>query len=380
MIQIALNATYIPSSSKIWCVHGGKSRRVLERFLENGIIILDMPGLNLNENLLRADEDLYKSIMMSEAITSYYRSLKDLPSGRPFPSRPSLNFADYSMPSKQKDIYRAAYKRKAIHDFHMEIQKGDVILTPSFSTYDPFLFGIVEDDPYRFSSAFIPEYSSDKVPSLKVNWISHSITKRDLRKDLARLMERQQVVTGISSEKFGPSLFTAVLGSFYDDALFGVDILCPAYRGRNPLETISVQKLIAATTAIYNAYNEIGLEENYHKIDFDSLINTYYDEELVHSLESEFHSPGVYRSISKASAISMLILLAFALNSSSGNGLHDIDKVKLVGATAQQEDLLETLIKPMVKNMNTNTISKIDEVTKNSKSEIGANTTATVLK
>lgn len=370
---VHLNARYVPDSARIWCIHGGKSKRVLQRFLDHGVVALDMPGVRMSEGVLADDNLLTKHILVSEAVQKHYNAVINTPRGQQPPPRPSVNPADYALPTAKPDLYRTTYKKRALNKFFAEIAIGDVIVTPSFSSYEPFLFGFVKSVPANFSTYVIPEYPNDPVPSFEVEWIDHKITKRDIPVPLAKLMERQEAVTEIQQAQFGATLYTAVLGAYWGDSVFGVDIDCPRYRGNNPLETVPVQELIAVLTAIYGVYRDEGAQGLSQK-SYDDLIKNYYDEEFIASLQNEFHSPGFYRVVARARELGLVLLVTLPLASSTQLDQGILDQVQLVGATQEQQDEFDNLIKPMLHHLNPAVRQKIIEKASEAHQELGAST------
>jgi hypothetical protein len=373
-----LNSRYVSDDANIWCVHGGKSKRVLENFIAQNVIALDMPGVRIQENTFENDNVLNKRILISEAIQEYYKSLRKWRKGEPVPTRPSIKIDDYNTPTSRRDLYRLSYKKRSIERFFKQISVGDVVLTPSASSYEPFLFGFVKSDPNDFSTRTITEYPEDPVPALDVEWIDHAVSKRDIPSRVSRLMERRDAVSQIQQIE-GPGIYTAVLGSYRGDSLFGVDVRCPLYRGNNPLETVPVQEIIAALTAVYGVYQDEGSEGLKDKT-YDDLIRNYYDEEFIQSLENEFHSPGYYRVLARSGVLGLLLLVAPPLATSTDLDPKELDKVELADATAKQKKIFEELIKPMLKHMNPETTSKIVEHAKRAQEDMRAGTNAKIKK
>jgi len=374
-ILIEVNAKYINENTKVWCVHSGKSKKVLDKFIKDSVIALDIPGVQLNDLTLDDQDELSRNILMSEAIQKYYQEARKSP--EKMPVVPVRDPAKYEIPTNRKDAFRLTYKRNAILSFHRDISKGDLIITPSRTSYEPFLFGVVKESPLKFMSYTFPHYLDAPVPAMPVEWIEHKVTKRDLPAQLSKLLERNVPITSINTKKFGPSLFTAVFGAYFDGVSFGVDFHCPGYRGSNPLETVPVQELIAVLTAIFNVVETEGFEGLGDKT-FNVLKDQYYEEEYIFSLENEFHSPGYYRAISKIGVLGLMLLLAIPLSGSTKFDADNLDKVLLVNASKKQKQDFERLIKPMLKHMNPSTKKELNKKVKEAKESLKAKTVAKV--
>jgi hypothetical protein len=74
----------IALDQNIWSVFPGLARRFYHQFLQQNVIFLEMPALDLNYQALQDDETLRRHVAMSEAWERYLRgSTEHLPSRRP---------------------------------------------------------------------------------------------------------------------------------------------------------------------------------------------------------------------------------------------------------------------------------------------------------
>ncbi|WP_420417892.1 hypothetical protein [Pacificispira sp.] len=377
--KIHLGLTDVSSDVRVFVVHAGKQKKRLKSFLDLDQIFLDLPGLRLSENVLDDADTLSRHILMSEAISDWRRSERNEGKSLPAPSRTP---SEYALPNKPKDLHRVGYKRTAVHRFFNEISKGDIVIVPGSTPYEPFWAGWVAHDADVSKTLTLGDFLGDPFPAREVKWISHNTTKRQLSDSLAKQLEKSHVVTEIDLNLFADEIFTNLFGTYVYKNRGGIDIHCPRYRGKNPLETVDVQELIAFFVANYEiCHGQIASEFDIGSVSesgFRKIIQNYYDESAVLSLQQEFHSPGFYRIVSGSRELVYVLAFGIALTTS---GCYDSQTVNTAEATASEADdaklttdEMRRLMGPMMKHISKSAIEEANQKGRNAQKELGVNT------
>jgi hypothetical protein len=75
-------AKLVSPDQQIWTIFPGLGRRYFGRFHDEGVIFLEMPGINLTPRALEDDEVLRQHVAMSLAFIKYYRGGTGSPPSR----------------------------------------------------------------------------------------------------------------------------------------------------------------------------------------------------------------------------------------------------------------------------------------------------------
>jgi len=368
-----LNVKIIDPDAKFWVVHAGKGKRRAAEFQEHSSLLLDMPGLRLSARALRDDALLDQHILMSEAIAKYHNSPAD------FDQAPARRASAYQKAADAEP--RLRYSRLAIHRFFEEIQAGDYVLVPGTTQYDPFFVGKTSDAGNPRAGITLQRFPDDPLPSRRVAWEATTATKRDLSDGLARQFEKTHVVTALNIADFGPELFVNLFGSYVYGANSGVQIDCPGFRGKNPLETVSTQELIAFFVAAFELV-DTNQAQALRDLSYEDIIRRYYNEDHILSLNQEFHSPGHYRVISRRTALALLLISGVGL---ATQGLLDAGAVENLEITNSKGELprrtdeeLRGMIRGLVDHMSPAAKAKLNERGVEAKEEVGTKSSASV--
>lgn len=376
--QIDLGIKFLPEEMNVYVVHSGKGRARLKAFGYLNKIFLDLPGLRLSENVFNDPELLVRHIRMSEAISDWRRQNRNSEVPLPPPvRRPS----HYPLPTSPNDKQRIGYKRSAIQSFYGEIEKGDLIIVPGITAYEPFLAGFVTQHANLRETITLDELLDDPFPSRSVEWFDHDVTKKSLSSTLSLEFEKRKVVNQIDLHEHGPEIFTALFGAYVHGDSAGLDVFCPRYRGRNPLETVPVQELIAFFVAAHEMV-ENGQTDQLAELSFGEIISSYYGEDFVASLEHEFHSPGHFRVITRSKSLALVLSAGIALATAGcydENSVKDISVTKSENQPLSEEEILKTLA-PVIQHISPKTRKEVEQKGHAAVDDVGARTSSKVSK
>lgn len=289
-VRIDLRTVAIPDDLKIWAVHAGKYKRHFQRFIDNEVIFLDYPDFSYTRRVIENNELTRKHIARAEKIHDYVRLGGDTP--------PPQNIDRYPSFPNDRSLNNAVTN---IQRFYSGISVGDLVIIPPRRAYDPIYFGIVTTEVLT-DTIPVPRYDGRKFQVRKVRWVDVTTAKRSLSSDLAIRLENPHAIIEIDRPAFGTEVFSKAFPNYISQENSKTDVNCPRYRGKNPLETEEVQKLVAFFIATQTAQIQ-GTLDDLRSLSFNEIIYNYYDPVLVADLQNEFHSPGFYRLIATAGVV-----------------------------------------------------------------------------
>lgn len=90
MVFVDINTRILPRDHEIFFARPGSGYRLYPDFIENEMIFIDLPGLNLTPDIpLSQQSGINQQIHRSRALKSWYRGKGDSP-------KPSVEVGDYS--------------------------------------------------------------------------------------------------------------------------------------------------------------------------------------------------------------------------------------------------------------------------------------------
>lgn len=353
-MRLDLNATTINDNIGVWAFHAGRNKRFFKTFMDNGMVFLDMPGVRLTSDLVRDEVSLRNKIAMSENISLHYRG--KAAEGATLSRTPQ----DYRTEATKKKYNHMVSSAKR---FVEEIKRGDLVLVPPRTQYDPVLFGIIQDNFNPRNTANITPYTDDPINLRRVRWLTTSVSKRDLPGDLAIRLENRNTIVSIDEELKDRAL-AAAFKNYITLTSSKIDVECPLYRGKNSLETLEVQKLINFFAAIYYMH-ENGTINEAQNLSLTEIARDYYEEGVIERIENEFHSPGFYRIVTKTCTLGLFIIAGIALASDSSFTPDIAETLNVINSQAggddNNADRIRGLIRSTVDSISNETIEEVNQ-------------------
>ena len=207
---------------------------------------------DFSSSVIENDQLLGCHILMAEAFQKHYRS--NLSSEKP--SQDPQSYFDHK--SSSSSVRSSIYNFRT---FPQDIKKGDLILSSPRRSYDPFLIGIVEDNFSKESRLIIDPFLENEFTFRSVKWVSSYTSKHDLSASLAVRLENQRAITQIDRSIYGDEVFSVAFKQYSTSDSSKLDIFCPKYTGRNPLETVPVQELIAFFSVLFSLHQQGKLSD-----------------------------------------------------------------------------------------------------------------------
>jgi predicted Mrr-cat superfamily restriction endonuclease len=362
-MRIDIKAALLPDNAKIWAFHAGRNKKYFSQIEVGGGIFLDYPGLRASSRMLEDDHLIKQHVLMSKAIQKYY-SKQEL-------NEPSRRSNDYDVSRSNSYLYSDVANIKRFYD---DMKKGDIVLVPPRGQYNRILAGILGSEGSIKETITLKNYPRDPFPYRRVHWLSPSFAKRDLSTELSKRLENPHAVIPVHREPFGVEVFSHVFLSFMSREASGADVVCPGYRGRNPLETLETQQIIAFLIALYGLHERDELNEISDK-SFSQIISEYYSEEDIVDFEQSFHSPGFYRVVGRRSlgvfvAAGLALLISGKFNTANVEALQIENSSEYKNQRSEEE--LKKIIKTIVKSVSNETSKEANDKGQKAKDNVGA--------
>lgn len=276
-LHVKLGVEVITEAKKIWLVHAGHQRRLLDEFERNQRIFLELPGIGLTERLLNDDKSLRQRIRYAEAL----RSAGGLTDGQS-----TIRIGDFDGAADRK-ISQAV---RTVRHMFRDMRVGDLIVVPTGGAYSPVRFGEITSDFSPDDRIRIDLYSFADVPSRRVKWLERDRLKKDMPTDLVDLLEKPPAVSEIHRSDRTEKMFGYAYESYIMKGEGWSLISAPGYDGNDPQAIIAPHQLIAFCVALYWATEK---KADLSGLSFDQIIERFYTVNDIEDFGVSFASPGL---------------------------------------------------------------------------------------
>lgn|GEM_PF-2607743 len=277
VLHVKLGVEVITEAKKIWLVHAGHQRRLLDDFEENRRIFLELPGIGLTEKILNDDQSLRQRIRYAEAL----RSAGGLTSGQS-----TIRIGDFDG-AADRAISQAV---RTVRHMFRDMQVGDLIVVPTGGAYSPVRFGEITSDFSPDDRIRIDLYSFADVPARRVKWLERDRLKKDMPTDLVDLLEKPPAVSQIHRSDRTEKFFGYAYESYIMKGEGWSLISAPGYDGNDPQAIIAPHQLIAFCVALYWATEQ---KADLSGLSFDQIIERFYTVNDIEDFGVSFASPGL---------------------------------------------------------------------------------------
>ncbi|GEM_PF-5500064 len=370
-MELDINTKFISDEVQIWAFHAGHNKKYFNEFAELEANFLDLPGFPFAPAVIENDELVKKALVMSEAFRQFGRGVLADP--------PSRNINDYNVNPDDERSLRTGVTN--VRRFAQEIQPGDIIICPPRRQYDHLLIGISQEVLNPEATVQIHPFEGYPFTYRRVEWLPTRHTKRSLSDTLAVRMENPHAIIKIDRREFGDEVFSLAFKNYLTSQNSKLDIDCPHYRGKNPLETLAAQELIAFFAALYFLYEENRLNEIAGKT-FDEIITDYYDEEVISGLVPKLNSPLLYRLISRRRLLASFIAGGIALSAAGALNADVLNDLRLSNSAEAEmgyaEDELRDILQSTVRATSPQALAKANQKGRKGQEEVGLKTAARI--
>lgn len=169
MQTIDLRAKIISPTQNVWFVRPGKDYKLYQSFISYGLIIADLPALELRSGVpLREQTQLINRIHRSRAIRKWYRGDRE-------DSFPSRNLNSYPDTIRDGGISQL---NSVVERYFSEAKRDDVVLIiPGAYTSDAYV-GVLTDEPEEIVDLSLEYmYNNEPLQGRRVKWLGKTPKK-----------------------------------------------------------------------------------------------------------------------------------------------------------------------------------------------------------
>jgi len=283
----------------IWLVYAGRQRRYWENFRQSNCVFLQLPGFNASEAVFQSDEQLRRHLAMSDQIFRWVVGARNSP-----PSRNAASYNPYPYQTGTSEAKGFAAELGNVERMFIDARPGDLVLSPSFGHFDPYLIGEITKNWSPEDNLEIPSLENEVVPTRKVRWLNTALARRDFPPRISRRLQNQLAITKLDSE-FYEEILQLVYPSFVWGGRSKLDIYGDDYSGTDPLQPYAPALLIKYVLASVFAY-ESGQFVQFQSLSPHKAIDQFYRKELIEHFGQNFNSPGKYSVVAALGSMSIL--------------------------------------------------------------------------
>jgi hypothetical protein len=295
-IILDANVPILPSSNKLWAVFPGEDRQFYRYFVENSVVFLDLPGAQLNADVLESDDLLRRNLALARRISAWHFD----PENNNNPSRDIRVIDPLTGRSAVNQITNIRLMFK-------EMKVGDLVLFAGPSFYDKVWVGVIKSVFDPEDRIEIREYRGETIPFRKVKWLTTKIERRELPQVLSQLLSNRRAVIQIDKQIWGDFIYSFSYENFVSDTDSRYVFHGRTYR-KNALEAVPPIRLISYFEAAYNSAEENQIQE-FVALDIQHAIDNFFEQDLLNAFQVEFNSPGTIALAAKRAAMPILIAL-----------------------------------------------------------------------
>ena len=376
-MRIDLRTKIVDPAQQIWVVFPGRRRRFFEEFKETSRLFLELPGLGLS-NALREDgsfddHELLKRVKRSMSYGTYEDSLR---AGNPI-EVPADQLNQYHV---DREDGRVRTMFGCVNGLFQRMKAGDLVVVPGKGAYGEVLFGEVEGNFSRDDNIQFGRFGDHSINTRRVRWIKNISERRELPRHIARHLERPPAVHQIQRSLKNDRVFGVAYESYMTHATAETIIRAPEYSGKNPLETLSFQRLLAALTAVYFAKQEGIDPAQIEEMTLDSFTNRYLPDEAFLEYQFSFASPGFVRARPRLVSLAVFLTAAVPLALAGINNMADGESIFVTNSAGElspeiEQDVRESL-EFMKATMAHRQTQEIDSMAEQSKEQLDISSSA----
>lgn len=302
MIHADIATKIVSPDTSIWVVFPGRQRRFIRTFLEQDVIFLETPGIDLRLKTAADRSTLRRHVRMSTAIADFHLHSES----KKFPSRNSNRYSDAPIKNASHRVLASSVRK-----MFARMKTGDVVIVPG-KIFAPVYFGEV-------TAAFDPEdtisidrYSDEGIPYRRVRWLNSGVPRTAIPPHLQIFLSKPPAIAHVTRSDETEEFFRFAYPSYVLAEKSAVILDGPQYDGKDPLATIEANYLVAYYIAAFHAIENEEIE-TFAKLDVQSAIDRFYDRDLVQSFSQNFNSPGKYGLSALSAVLGAFVTAAIAI-------------------------------------------------------------------
>lgn len=366
-MKFDIAAKLVLPSQRAFVVHAGRARVNYDEFVQNNIVFLEAPYLELEDSVLKSKSGLRRAIRRSIALREHAETTGSQP--------PSQLLEDYDDGTFQESDLQTL--SGSLARLYGRAKLGDLVIVPGRDVYEGFhrpviRFGEIVSD---FSPSDIYEGNrlpSRKVPFRKVRWLS-VVPRREISVRLERRIGKPPAVREIKIDRDSDELLKHAYDSYIFEGNSSSVVNADKYDAADFIVLNRSSDLIAFLVSAHAVISQnTGTPLNINNI--EAFTAQHFGDARIENIEVDFASPGHWRIFGASVSLAAFVALGVAVFSSGvsadvlASGVTVTNSVSPEDGTAKN---LEESMNLLLKSVDKLQLQKTIDTASNAKKVIG---------
>ncbi len=365
-MKFDIAAKLVSPSQRAWVVHAGKAQFNYKAFVENNLVFLEAPYIQLTEKILSTREGIRQALRRSVDWRKYAETTGS--------HQPSEKLQDYDGGTFEDSELTAL--SGSISRLYGQAKPGDLVIVPGTDIFNEMLRPVVRIG--EIISNFDPEdiytggrASSVKVPVRRVRWL-RVVPRKEISLYLDKKVGKPPAVREIKIERDTEELLKHAYDSYIFEGNSSGLITADKYDGSDFVLLNRSSELIAFLVAAHAAFQQQNPPNSIENI--QEFTEKYFKDASVENIEVDFASPGYWRILGASVSLAAFVGLGITALSSDltadvlANGIEVTNSIAPDDPTAKQ---LEDSMNMALKSMDKMALKKAIETAKTARNVIG---------
>jgi hypothetical protein len=297
MIEIDLLTKIVPEGTRVWRSFAGDGYKFLDKFIQDDVIFLDLPSLELPVAPLGESTELLPRIVAAKETIDLFALLG---------SEAEVNVDWRNHIDARNSIGRGLLRQSIINLFE-HARAGDLVVAPTTVANGIMHVGVLEEGPAVRRFVTVERYGNTRIPARRVNWLGR-IAEHKLSVPLISSLRHQNPFSLLER-----SLFPEVFSVAYTNFIFGDRHSCTIFNEADDYldRDAALLGLISQISAALAYAIDEGTEDA--NIDLVGLFLASIPIEYSCSQSADIHSEGFNRFISGKLTPLMLVSIVSVL-------------------------------------------------------------------
>jgi hypothetical protein len=344
-------AKLVSPSTRAWVVHSGRSRANYLDFVQNDLVFLEVPYLEITKQELATRPSIRRAMRRSIAWRDHKETTGSIvPSTKLIDYRGDV-FSDNGLQALSGSISRLYGQAKV----------GDLIVVPGHEVFGGLLQSVVRigEITTAFNSSDI--YSGGRLANQsvlvrRVRWLT-VVSRKEISLHLERKIGKPPAVREIKIDKDTEELLKHAYESYIFDGNSSGLVVADRYDGADFITLNKSSEIIAFLVAAHAAFVK-GVDTPAKISDVQLFTKDHFKDASIENIEIAFASPGHWRIIGATVSLAAFVGLGIAVFSSGLSAdtlLHGIDVTNSVSPSDPTAKALEDSM-----NLFLNSVDKLE--------------------
>ncbi|RWB66812.1 hypothetical protein [Mesorhizobium sp.] len=366
-MKFDIAAKLVLPSQRAFVVHAGRARVNYDEFVQNDIVFLEAPYLQIESGSFKSKSNVRRAIRRSIALRHHAETTGS--------RQPSEILADYDDGTFQESDLQTL--SGSVARLYGQAKKGDLVIVPGRDSYDglyrPVIrFGEIASD---FSASDIYDGNrpaSQKVPFRKVRWL-HVVPRKEISIRLEKRIGKPPAVREIKIDRDSDELLRHAYDSYIFEGNSSSVVNADKYDASDFVVLNKSSDLIAF---LVSAHAVVSQSEGkpFSIADIEAFTERYFRDARIENIVVDFASPGYWRIFGASVSLAAFVALGIAVLSSGlpehvlASGIEVVNSVSPEDGTAKD---LEKSMNLLLKSVDKLQLRKAVHTANNAKKVIG---------